>query len=397
MGADSSNVYTEASQIVDATISKLGKKIFLGMPIAVGKPTIILNEFYRRAKEDPKIELTIASALALEKPKWKSDLERRMLEPIVSRLFPDYPDPVYLEDVRRGEFPDNVELRDFFLTPGAFIGNRPVQQDYTSSNFTHVARDLIELGINSAAVMVGKKDFGGKTRYSVGTNGDACADMMLGLEEIRRNGANISFISQVNINMPFMFGTVEADQPFFDCILDNPKNYHQLFGPPHELVSVADYFIGLNASTLVVDDGTIQIGIGSLGDAISYALRMRHQNNPLYKKILSETGISVNFSEFIEKLGGTGPFEKGVYGCTELLTEGFIKLIEADVIKKKVYDNVGIQRLVNEGKIRDGKVTRAALEALLAERAVCHDLLEEDFNTLRKFGIFKENLKFENG
>jgi acyl-CoA hydrolase len=50
---------------------------------------------------------------------------------------------------------------------------------------------------------------------------------------------------------------------------------HALFAPPNNKVSAADYAIGLHASSLVVDGGTLQIGIGSLGDAIGQALIVR--------------------------------------------------------------------------------------------------------------------------
>jgi hypothetical protein len=48
-------------------------------------------------------------------------------------------------------------------------------------------------------------------------------------------------------------------------------------------VSAADYAIGLHASSLVADGGTLQIGIGSLGDAIAQALIVRDRHGDEYR------------------------------------------------------------------------------------------------------------------
>ncbi len=67
-------VYDDAKRAVDAIVETVGKHIIFGMPLALGKPTRIINELYKRAKEDPDIHLTIVTALALEIPKAKSEL-----------------------------------------------------------------------------------------------------------------------------------------------------------------------------------------------------------------------------------------------------------------------------------------------------------------------------------
>lgn len=60
--------------------------------------------------------------------------------------------------------------------------------------------------------------------------------------------------------------------------------YPQLFGLPRRPVSDADYAIGLYASTLVRDGGTLQIGIGTLADALNHALVLRHTDNARYRR-----------------------------------------------------------------------------------------------------------------
>ena len=62
-----------------------------GAALALGKPNPLVNEFYRRAVRDPKIELRIFTALSLRKPSANNELERRFLEPFVARVFGNYP------------------------------------------------------------------------------------------------------------------------------------------------------------------------------------------------------------------------------------------------------------------------------------------------------------------
>src|SRR3546814_13102866 len=75
-------------------------------------------------------------------------------------------------------------------------------------------------------------------------------------------------------------------------------------------VTAADYAIGLYTSTLIRDNGTLQLGIGSLGDAIVNALKLRHQQNPRYRSLIKDAGIEARHSELIHavdrKSGGSG-------------------------------------------------------------------------------------------
>jgi len=85
---------------------------------------------------------------------------------------------------------------------------------------------------------------------------------------------------------PFMPHSAEVAPGFFDTVVTDPAATHQLFGPPNGKVSTADYAIGLQASSLVADGGTLQTGIGSLGNAIAQALTVRDRLGPEYRRIL---------------------------------------------------------------------------------------------------------------
>jgi acyl-CoA hydrolase len=73
----------------------------------------------------------------------------------------------------------------------------------------------------------------------------------------------------------------------------------RLFSAPKMSVSATDYAIGLHASTLIKDGGTLQIGIGSLGDALCYGLQLRQQQNDQYQAVLKKSEIVNKFSETI--------------------------------------------------------------------------------------------------
>ncbi|MDH5414909.1 MAG: hypothetical protein OEW87_12280, partial [Flavobacteriaceae bacterium] len=104
-------------QVVDQVIEKLGHKIVMGIPLAAGKPNYFVNALYRRAKENPQIELTICTALTLERPKPHSDLEKRFIDLFEARIFGDYPDLDYELDRTQGKLPDNIEVLEFYFPP----------------------------------------------------------------------------------------------------------------------------------------------------------------------------------------------------------------------------------------------------------------------------------------
>ena len=83
-------------------------------------------------------------------------------------------------------------------------------------------------------------------------------------------------------------------------------------------VSTVDHALGLLASTLIRDGGTLQIGIGSLGDAIAYATRLRHEDNTAYRGLLADLELEAKFGDAVASMGQTGVFEKGLYGASEI-------------------------------------------------------------------------------
>jgi len=386
-------MYTDVAICVDDIIRRVGKTIVLGMPLALGKSYPIVNELYRRAKEDPTITLTLASALALEKPGWSSDLERRMMEPIVHRIWEGVPDLDYMDDLRNNALPTNVTVREFFCKAGGYIHVPHAQQEYVSSNYTHVVRDMIGGGINVYCHSVAKKKINGEYVYSDSCNADI-GDLVDRMAEMEAKGIPVVHVGHVNKYLPFMFGDAVNKKDRYHMILEAETYHSPLFSVPKSALSNQDHMIGLYVSSLIKDGGTLQIGIGNLGDAIANGLAMRHMQNDEYKRFLHDSVMDDHFGDLIRTIGGRDPLAKGLYGATEMLVEVFITLYKQGIIKRKVYDNATIQKHVNSGML-SGTLTADSVESLLKEDPFSPVMTESGFDILQKYGIFRGDLSYK--
>src|SRR5207245_1624761 len=99
---------------------------------------------------------------------------------------------------------------------------------------------------------------------------------------------------------------------------------HAPFAVPHEPVGAIDWAIGFRASSLVRDGGTLQVGIGALGDAACHALRLRQNDNAGYGAVLDALGADPQ----AEGVGGRGAFERGLYVSSELISNPLFALFE---------------------------------------------------------------------
>ena len=388
--------YDNVETLVDDIITQFDKNIAFGMPIALGKSNHIVNEIYRRAKEDPTIRLTFMTALSLEKPRWSNDLERRMIEPLLDKLWKDIPDFDYMIDLRKGQLPPNVKLQEFYYLAGSVKNDPMAQQNHYSSNYTHVARDICATDYNILYChTVAKKIINGEVRYSDSCNADLSVDIKRLRPSVLASGRKTIHIGHVNNSLPFMYGTAVCDEWEYDMILEGDEFNFPLFCAPKAPVTTPDYFIGLHVSTLVKDGGSLQIGIGSLGDAIASSLIMREKHNDMYKDVLKKAGIMEKYGKLINTIGGIDPFKKGLYGITEMLVDAFMELYKAGIIRRKVYASEEIQELVNEEMLEE-KFNKESIRILLSREKFNPVLKEADFLILQRFGIFKENLRYNN-
>lgn len=388
--------FTDPKSCVDFILSKVGKHIVLGLPLGLGKPNHLANAFYRKALQDRSIRLRIVTAITPEIPRWSSDMERRLLQPIFQRIFGGYPELEYALAVRKNALPENIDVTEFFFRPGAYMANPRAQQNYISTNYTHAVRDLMANGLNVAASLISKEIVDGTPRYSFSCNPEVSLDLKGAMEQARREGRGMAVIAEVNRNLPFMYGGARIDADAFDAILDNPELDFPLYAPPKEPVNTQDYRIGMLVSALVRDGGTLQIGIGSLGHAIAYGLILRNEHNSVYRNFLAETGMLQAFGAQIGASGGVTPFETGLYGCTEMLVDAYVYLMKMGVIKRMVYDHAGLQKLLNDGKIAE-RIGPDMLHTLVAEGLISEHLTQEDAGFLSRFGILRPEWNWEGG
>ena len=327
---------SDPQDCVERVLSQVGKRIVLCAPIAVGKPVALVNEFYRRAAADPAVNLTILTGLTMHKPRAHSELERRFIEPMATRVFGDKPEPEWVAPLQASAVPANIAIHEFFMEPGAYLSSALAQQSYASINYTHVARAVAAAGANVITQQIARRVAPEGASVSLGSNPDVTVDMFPIFEAKRRAGTPVAIVGQVNDRMPYLFGDAVVPESAFDFIVDDPRGYHDLFSPPNLPISTADHAIALAASMLIRDGGTLQIGIGELGDAIVYALIMRHAQNALWRRVLVDTGIGPRFVTERAAIGGDAPFAQGLYAVTEMFVDGFLDLYRAGILKRRV-------------------------------------------------------------
>jgi acyl-CoA hydrolase len=386
--------FTDLDACVEATLGRVGKHVVLGLPVAIGKPNPLVNAFVRRAVRDPSVRLTIVTALSLRAPRWRSDIERRLVEPLAQRIFGDYPELEYVRLLEAGQLPQNIEVIEFYLEPGAWLGNQPLQQRYLSSNYTHVARDALRRGLNVVAQIVAPPPPGEATAssLSLGSNPDLTADLLPEIAAMRDGGQPFVLIGQLHPQLPFMYGDALITADTFDFLVDAAP--FPLFCPPNLPIPPTEHAIALYVSALIRDGGTLQIGIGELGDAIVYAMQLRHRQPAIYREVIESMGMLAQHRRLIETEGGTAPFDRGLYGCTEMLVDGFLDLYRSGILKRQVYPNARLQRLLDEGHI-DERVSERVL-AVLSEAGMRRMSFAE-FHEFRDAGLFRDDVQYDKG
>ncbi len=322
-------MFSDPEAIAEDIIRDVGTRLVVGLPLGLGKANHIVNALYARAVADPYINLTFFSALTLEKPRPSNLLERRFILPVIDRLFGGYPDLAYADALHAGALPPNVQVIEFFFLAGKWLHVPYAQQHYISANYTHASSYLLARGLNVVTQLVAKRMVDGAARYSLSCNTDTTLDVL----RARAQGkAAFRLVGQVNSELPFMPGAGDLPADEFSAVLEGPAVEFPLFAPPAEPITDTKYAIGLHAAGLVRDGGTLQIGIGQVGDALAQGLIVRHRDNAQFRAIIKRLAPEAESSADVQ----TGSFEKGLYGVSEMLFEAFVGLIDAGIIKREV-------------------------------------------------------------
>jgi acyl-CoA hydrolase len=381
---------------VATLLASIDGPLRVGAPLGVGKPHRFLNALYARVASEPSRAMHLYTALSLDPPSGSSELERRFLGPFVARLYGDessgnpFPRLAYVDAQKRDALPAHVEVEEFYVQSGALLGSRQAQRRYASLNYTHVARALADRGVNCVVQKVAAHPDDG--RLSLSSNTDLTFDAIDAI--VARGQPRPLLVAEIDPELPWLDGIAAVDAGFFDLVVLPPAPYPALFALPRQPVGDAEYAIGLYASALVRDGGTLQIGIGALSDALCHALALRHTDNAAYRRVLHALDPRLEQHPAVVASGGLGPFETGLYGCSEMINEGFRRLVECGVIRRKVVDNEALMRRLAEGEAdlsdtklveRDGQFLHGAF--YLGSPDFYHWLRELDPPTRRGIGM----------
>ncbi|MEZ5653694.1 MAG: acetyl-CoA hydrolase/transferase C-terminal domain-containing protein [Burkholderiaceae bacterium] len=316
----------DAGAVARHIVDVCERNIRLALPLGLGKANTLVNSLVRLAEAEPSIELSILTALTLGPPGAGSDLERRFLAPARDRLFGAYPPLRYAELMADGRLPRNIRISEFFMQAGSRLNDAYAQRHFISANYTHALRYVRDFQPNVLAQLVAVDSAG---NISLSCNTDITADLL----ELRRQGKmHFLFAAEGNPNLPFMeAGQAQVERNELDLLLHPADPAFELFSAVRRPVSPQDMAIGLHVSRLIRDGGTLQVGIGSIGDAIAHALILRDRRNDVYRELLRDCPFAPDPPE-----NNQAPFNQGLYSVTEMLVGGILELFEADIIRREV-------------------------------------------------------------
>ncbi|UKE47878.1 acetyl-CoA hydrolase/transferase C-terminal domain-containing protein [Xanthomonas cerealis] len=341
---------TDSLEDLDAAAELILQRIHgplrIGAPLGIGKPHRLLNALYDRIAADPARPMQLYTALSLNPPAPGGRLEGRFVRPFVQRHFgDDFPKLKYVQALQRDALPAHIQVEEFYMQSGALLRSTQAQRNYTSLNYTHAADAVAQRAPNLIVQKVAREPDG--TRLSFSCNNDITQDT---LDAVRRRGLpRPLLVAEVDPQLPWIGGSAAVEASFFDVVVTPPGPYPRLFGLPRQPVADADYAIGLYASALVRDGGTLQIGIGTLADALCHALVLRHTDNARYRQVLAALDPALGAHPAVQECGGLAPFSIGLFGCSEMLNEGFRQLVQCGVIKRKVLDDAELMQRVADG------------------------------------------------
>ena len=351
---------------VAAILSRIDGDLRIATPLGLGKPNRLLNALYDACVSNSSRRLQLYTALSLSPPKGSSLLETRFLGPFVERVYGnDYPRLRYEDAVKRDALPAHIEVEEFYFQSGALLNSTQAQRRYASLNYTYVAEALADRQINCIVQRVAARE--GDSRLSLSSNTDLTTDTLKAIE--RAGLPRPLMVAEVDPMLPWLGESALVDADFFDLVVRPSGPHPKLFALPRQPVGDIDHAIGLYASTLVKDGGSLQIGIGALADALSHALVLRHTDNATYRNVLRSLCPDIEKHPAVQRWGGLDPFQEGLYGCSEMINEGFRVLAERGVLKRKVVDDLPLMQRVVAGDAdaaeldrleRDGNYLRGA-------------------------------------
>lgn len=313
-----------------------GKEMRIASPLGLGKPNTLLNLIYEEARMHSEISLKLYTALSLLPPYPRDRLAENFIGPFRNAHWGEnYPDLKYARDGNAAKLPANVSVHEFYFQAGGAMESHQLQQAYQSINYTHVVASLVEAKVEVLVQLIAKRADHRGTRYSLSSNPDLTLDLV---DAYRKADLPLYVVGVVHRDLPFLGGEAEVPENFFSAIVEDPETNHELFALPRTPISPEDHLIGFHASGLIADGGTLQIGIGSLSDAVVHALLVRHRDERLYSSVRQTIQAERKLSLGLDLQSGS--FREGLYGLSEMINDGFMHLRKAGILKREVIDEV---------------------------------------------------------
>lgn len=381
----------QRDQLANDVFDHLDGEVVLATPLGVGKPVRLVNALYRHAREHPDTQLTIITALTLNGPSPRSELASRLSGPILERLSGGGPEPAWLSAQRDNELPENIEVRDFYSNPGRSLSTWSAQQSHVSADYHHVARLVSEMGANAMAQLVSPNRDG---LVSLGTNPDISLRLFDDLERRRADGENVAILGEQAREMPRLGGDALIDADRFDILVE-PGSETPLFGVPNPPVGRTESALGCLAAALIKDGGTLQVGIGSLGDAVAAAVDLRHRRPERFGRIVRDLAAPDDFP-LINRIGGRERFSQGLYVSTEMLSDALVGLLQSGVVSRRVSPDPVAQDALNRMG-HTGRPTVELLHELHSMGIIGDPMTVGDVRRLVEAGILRTEVSMRDG
>lgn len=326
------DILDDVAEVVDRIVGRKGRDLKVALPLGIGKPNHIVNELTRRAAAGELDRLEFFTALSLSRPSpGSSELERRLMGPILDRLYGDFPDLEYVVRRAHDDLPDNIVVTEFYYPPGSLLGSEHAQRHYKCVNFTEAYRDMQREKVDVIAQLVTR----GSRGWDLSSNPDISLELMPKLAT-RPEDERPFLVAQVNENLPRMGGSGEVEFGTFDAVLDNRELDFGLFSLPSMPPTDGEYAVGLRVAAMLRDGGTVQIGIGNQGDSVAWSAILRHRDPALFGRMLNALDPTPSEVALVDRIGGRTPFELGLYAGTEMFVEGLLHMYRAGVLKREV-------------------------------------------------------------
>ncbi|TAL35225.1 MAG: hypothetical protein EPN93_11015 [Spirochaetes bacterium] len=285
---------------VQQAIAKLGKKVFVLSPIAIGAGNEYLNELGECARRG-EVDLTVFSGLTLEKPMLPGGVRAKVLNPIFERIYKDYTTFRFIDECREASsqgkpLPDYLTFTSLYHFPGYLLRIPQQQHVFTAVNFRDTNERFRQKSCNCIVMKVSCRD----GKYNCGTNSDV---MIHAMRDVKKNNGVVMLLD--NKNVPYVYGSADIPDELIDFVV---KSDEPLYVMPHQALTVVEHAIGNYVSEIIPDGATLQIGIGQMADAIGF---------------------------WMAKKGRTG-----INGWSELLSPSFLYMIKKGVINRKDEHNV---------------------------------------------------------